>query len=166
MHEHAVDRMPAMSSNEQPATLGLRDACCMGRMAGMRTMRLISLMAWPKVVAWKPVVYMDSRIPFKSQPLLKSHPLIAGVSGIVSVGTSTACKRMTAEFLAWRNELKADLWHLHCAHLLSRDVDVAIRGGHGCKCSQAHHHITWLSEEQRSATAAVQAQCTVMGCEM
>jgi hypothetical protein len=48
-------------------------------------------MAWPSAVAWKPLVSMADMIASSEQPPLpKSWPAMMGVSGTVSVGTSTA----------------------------------------------------------------------------
>ncbi len=54
-------------------------------------MRLTSFTACPNAVAWKPVVSMACMMESMSQPLLKSWPLMTAVSGILSVGISTAC---------------------------------------------------------------------------
>jgi hypothetical protein len=54
------------------------------------TILLTSSMACPSAVAWKPEVIIAPMMASMSPPLLKSWPLMMGVSGTVSVGTSTA----------------------------------------------------------------------------
>jgi hypothetical protein len=58
---------------------------------------LTSSMACPSAVAWKPDVIMAPRMLSMSDPLLKSWPLMMGVSGTVSVGTSTACRQQNGD---------------------------------------------------------------------
>ena len=53
-------------------------------------MRLTSSTACPSAVAWKPDVSIAPMIASSPRPLLKSWPTMTALSGVVSVGTSTA----------------------------------------------------------------------------